>query len=98
MLYWLVIMEKYELREGEKFIKEYIDNDGKPVIIFEDKNGKIMHGWVLDIDAKTAELVNKAAEAEGMDPDDYIIILLDDAIKELTELDNKRKAIEEISD
>ena len=41
-------MEKYKLRDGETIIEEYIDETGTHITVFEDKNGNIMHGWVLN--------------------------------------------------
>ena len=93
-----VDMEKYELREGEKLIKEYIDNEGKPVIIFKDKDGAIMHGWVLDLDDETAKIIAIAAATAGMKTEDYVIFAIEMEMKRIIKEQEKRKAIEEISD
>lgn len=90
--------EKYELREGEKFIEEYIDNDGNHVTIFEDINGTIRHGWVLKLDQEIADLIERAAEREGVSVDDFVDIAIEQGLQKLMEEDRKRKAIEEISD
>ncbi len=91
-------MEKYELRKGEKFIEEYVDNSGKPVIIFENKDGVEMHGFVIDIDDDLALLLERAAAVRGIDPEEYVHMALNAAIEQMIEEGEKRKAIEEISD
>lgn len=91
-------MEKYNLREGEKFIKEYVDNEGKCVIVFKDKEGNEMHGWVLDLDNDVAQMVEEAAAREGVDPQTFIERALTAVIEKHIEEEETRKAIEEISD
>lgn len=91
-------MEKYELRKGEKFIKEYVDNDGKCVIVFEDEDGNVMHGLVMDLDDDIARMVNEAAAIEGIDPQEFVERAIEEMIKKCIDEEETRKAIEEISD
>jgi len=91
-------MEKYELRKGEKAVDEYIDSDGKHVTILEDENGDTFHGWILDLDEETAKIVAEAAAALGIEPEDYVILAIETELKRIFEENEKRKAIEEISD
>ena len=91
-------MEKYELREGEELIEEYIDNEGNHVTIFKDSSGKQMVGWVISLDDDIIRFFNESAARAGMDPQDYIAFILEEELKRLVEEDEKRKAIEEISD
>ena len=91
-------MEKYELRKGEKYIDEYVDNEGKCVIIFEDQEGNEMHGWVLELDDDVAVMVDEAAMRMGMDPQEYVEMVLTEAMEKMIEEGEMRKAIEEISD
>lgn len=91
-------MEKYKLREGEKYIDEYVDNEGKHVIILEDKDGNTMHGWVMDLDEDVARMVEEAAALEGIDPQEFVEKALEAMIEKLITEEKTRKAIEEISD
>lgn len=93
-----MVSKKYKLRKGEKLIKEYVDNDGKPVIIFEDEDGVEMHGWILDLDDDVARLVHYAAAAQGMDTEEYVNMILGAAISRMNEEREMKQAIEEISD
>lgn len=90
-------MDKYELREGETFIEEYIDDDGEHVTIFEDKNGITMHGWVLDLSPDLEKFVKLAAADANMDEQDYTTMIIADAIEKIVEQDERKKFIEEIS-
>ena len=91
-------MEKYKLREGEKYIDEYVDNEGKPVIIFEDTKGEIKHGWILEINEKTIVMIEQAAAEEGISVEDFIDRAVEEMILKLIDEDEKRQFIEEISD
>ena len=93
-----VIMKKYELQEGEEFIDEYIDNDGEHVTILKDKNGKIMHGWSIEMDAETADMIERAAATIGLSAQEYMDMALETMVKKLIEETEKKSAIEEISD
>lgn len=91
-------MEKYELREGETFIEEYVDNEGKHVIIFEDEDGNTMHGWIMDLDEDVARMVDEAAALEGIDPQTFVERAVTEMIEKLITEEKTRKAIEDISD
>ena len=91
-------MEKYELRKGEKYIDEYVDNEGNCVIIFEDESGDVKHGWVVELDDDVARMINVAAAREGIDPELYLERAYTAIIERMIEEDEMRKAIEEISD
>lgn len=91
-------MEKYKLRKGEKYIDEYVDNEGKCVIIFEDKEGNEMHGWILELDDDVAQMADEAATRLGMNPQEYVEMVMTEAMEKMIEEGEKRKAIEEISD
>ena len=91
-------MEKYELREGEEFIEEYIDNEGNHVTIFEDKNGQRMVGLVLDMDEETMKILHRDAARAGMNIDDFVAMIVNEGLKRMIEEKEMRQAIEEISD
>jgi hypothetical protein len=91
-------MEKYELREGEVFIEEYIDSDGIHVTMFKDRGGNTKYGFLIEVDVDTIRFLEKAALIAGMDIDEYTDLLISDQLTKLIDESERRKQIEEISD
>lgn len=91
-------MKKYELREGEKFIDDFFEKDGTHITVIKDKNGKIYHCCDLDIDENLIQVLGYAADLKGLTIQKYIDETLESAIILLIEENDKRFAIEEISD
>ena len=91
-------MDKYELRNGEEFINEYIDEDGKHITILKDINGEIKHAWILDMDDNTIRILTKLAVLKGQTLQDYIDEAIENVIILLIEEAEMRQALEEISD
>ena len=92
------MVEKYDLQKGEKYIDEYIDDDGTHMTILKDKNGEIKHGWVMDIDSDLLDAIEHAASLMGQPTPDFIDNALKCAIMKIIEETKTRNAIEEISD
>ena len=90
--------EKYELRDGEEYIDEYINEEGKHVTIVKESSGNIIHGWVMDIDPADYALIEKAAALEGVDIQDFIDSAIKSAILLAIDEVNMKSAIEDISD
>lgn len=84
-------MKKYDLREGEKFISDYVE-DGVHMTEFKDKDGKTKHGWVLDVDDDTLETLQAAADSMNMSVQDYIDITLERLLVDIIEEDKKTKS------
>lgn len=91
-------MDKYELREGETFIEEFIDDTGTHITVIEDENGITMHGWVLEISETLEKYLKMAATDANMDVQDFIEMIVTEAIEKAAELEENRKFIEEISE
>jgi len=88
---------KYELREGEEFIDEYIEDDGTHFTILKDKNGEIKHGFTIDIDADIFATIEHAANIKGISVEDFIDESVEHAILLIIEEEGKRNFIEEVS-
>ena len=90
-------MEKYELREGETIIEEYIDEAGTHITVFEDENNEIKYGWILELSPDLKGFIKTGAAEANKSEQDYLEALMHVAIEKAVEQDEIKKAIEEFS-